>query len=150
MDLQLALSKPIHKGPHSYGVTVFLNLSPILFPLLPQKKLNQTVKYEMALKETQLVISQSFSFQDNSSPFEIRFEPCNHKSVSLRLFRVTVCFTQTHNFLLVVWCARTSRPICPPQHRGFTLAITEWITSVLLHQSLMGNKNEMHFSGNLD
>lgn len=39
---------------------------------------------------------------------------------------------------------------CPPEPDEFTLAITEWVTAPLLHPSLMGNKNEMHFSGNSD
>lgn len=31
LNLQLALSELLHKGPHSYGVTVISNLSPDLF-----------------------------------------------------------------------------------------------------------------------
>lgn len=59
----------------------------------------------------------------------------------LLLMALTHTYTRTHPHYLYT---------CPPEPNGFTLAITEWVTAALLHQSLMGNKNEMHFSGNMD
>lgn len=68
LNLQLALSGLIHEGPRSYGGTVILNLSPILFFPPPSGERNTETRGGVeggaaeALKESQLVIFLFFIF----------------------------------------------------------------------------------------